>query len=241
MTASKYLLFLFFALATISVSYFVGKRAYYYQSGLPQNRRDIIPQKPGFITYTINIKESNLNEVNLFKALPHSTSDIVFLGTSLTQGFPVEEMFLDCRIKNRGIGGNTIDNILNRLEEVTNGKPAKIFLEVGTNDIKPTCNIDSIFNKFVIIIKTLKKETPLTKIYIQSVLPFGRNNAPNIEMYNAWIKSYCTKNGLIFINLYPFFLQDGSLKKELTTDGTHLNSNGYLLWKAILTPYIKAS
>jgi hexosaminidase len=234
----KNLLFLFLALTTVALSYFVGKRAYYYQSGLPQNRKDIIPQKPGFITYTINIKESNLNAVNLFKSLPHYNSDIVFLGTSLTQGFPLQEMLSDCRIKNRGIGGNTIDNILNRLDEVTNGKPAKIFLEVGTNDLKPGCDIDSVFNKFSIIIKTIKKTTPLTKIYVQSVLPFGKNNAANIEQYNTRLKTYCVKNALTFINLYPLFLQDGSLKKELTTDGTHLKANGYLIWKNAIEQYL---
>lgn len=238
MKLPKYLLPFLFVFFTLTLSYFVGKRVYYYQSGLPQNRKDIIPQKPGFITYTINIKESNLNAVNLFKSLPHHPTDIVFLGTSLTQGFPLQEMLSDCRIKNRGIGGNTIDNILSRLDEVTNGKPAKIFLEVGTNDIKPTCDIDSIINKFVIIIETIKKTTPLTKIYVQSVLPFGSNNAVNIELYNARLKSYCVKNSLVFINLYPLFLQAGSLKKELTTDGTHLKANGYLIWKNAIEHYL---
>ncbi|MDP9080928.1 MAG: GDSL-type esterase/lipase family protein [Bacteroidota bacterium] len=222
----------------LAASYYIGKRVYYYQSGLPQNRKDILPQKTGYITYRINIKQSNANAVNLFKALPHSNSDIVFLGTSLTAGFPLSEMFADCRLKNRGIGGNKTNDIFNRLNEVTNGKPAKIFLEVGTNDITLNCLIDTIFNNFVKIVTTIKKNSPKTRLYVQSVLPFGRNNISNIENYNKNVQNYCTENKITFINLYPLFLEKGSIKDELTVDGTHLNIKGYLIWKDAIAPYI---
>jgi len=93
-----------------------------------------------------------------FKALPHDTTDIVFLGTSLTGGFLLSELFKDTRLKNRGIGGNRTNGILNRLSEVTDGKPAKIFLKVGTNDIQPNCITDTIFNNFLKIVNGIKKQ-----------------------------------------------------------------------------------
>lgn len=222
----------------LSLSYFIGKRVYYYQSGLPENRKDILPQKAGYITYRINIKESNANTVNMFRALPHSSSDIVFLGTSLTAGFPLSEIFGDCRLKNRGIGGNRTNDILNRLSEVTEGKPAKIFLEIGSNDIQPNCITDTIFNNFLKIVKTIKETTPKTKLYVQSVLPFGRNNISYIENYNEKVKGYCTKNNITFINLYPLFLENGTIKHELTTDGTHLKIKGYFVWKDKIAQYL---
>ena len=219
-------------------SYFIGKRVYYYQSGLPENRKDVLPQKPGYITYRININESNANALNLFRMLPHSSSDIVFLGTSLTAGFPLNEMFGDCRLKNRGLGGNRTNDILNRLSEVTEGEPAKIFLEIGTNDIQPNCIIDTIFNNFLKIVETIKETTPKTKLYVQSVLPFGRNNTSYIEIYNEKVKSYCTKNSITFIDLYPLFLENGSIKNELTTDRTHLTIKGYFVWKGKIAQYV---
>lgn len=234
----KYLLIASIIFNIICIGFFVGKRIYYYRSSLPENRADIIPQPKGFVVYKINIKEYNKQMFDYFKALPHDTTDIVFVGTSLTQGFPLTELFKDCRLKNRGIGGNRTNDILNRLSEVTDGKPAKIFLEVGSNDIQPNCITDTIFNNFLQIINRIQKASPKTKLYVQSVLPFGRNNISYIESYNERVKAYCSNNGITFINIYPLFLQNGTIKKELTTDGTHLKAAGYLIWKYAIEKYL---
>lgn len=224
------ILSLCFNFVIVGLSYFIGKRIFYYERGQPENRSDIIPQKKGFITYMVNVKDMNMNAVNMFKMLPHKPTDIVFLGTSLTQGFPLQEMFADCRLKNRGIGGNTTNDILARLTEVTNGRPAKVFLEAGTNDIGHQIATDSIFGNFVKIIKIIKKASPLTKVYVQSVLPFGNNNEPSIVTYNNKVNQYCIANNLTYINLYPLYLRNLTLNKDYTTDGTHLNSTGYFIW-----------
>ena len=138
--------------------FFIGKRVYYYRNGLPENRKDVVPQTEGYTTYRIDKKDFAKNMFDYFKALPHDTTDIVFLGTSLTGGFLLSELFKDTRLKNRGIGGNRTNGILNRLSEVTDGKPAKIFLKVGTNDIQPNCITDTIFNNFLKIVNGIKKQ-----------------------------------------------------------------------------------
>jgi len=171
--------------------------------------------------------------------LPHSKTDIVFLGTSLTQGFPLQEMFKDCRLVNRGIGGNTIIDISNRLDEVTDGHPAKLFLEMGTNDISNKVPIALMLIDFKKIIDTVKIKTPSTKIYVQSVLPFGKNNIKEIELYNHSIENYCSKNHISYINTFPLFLQKNSINPNLTTDGTHLNGKGYFIWAEKIRNYIK--
>ena len=43
-----------------------------------------------------------------------------------------------------------------------------------------------------------------------------------------------------YIDLHTAFLSpQGTLKKSLTTDGTHLNQAGYALWAEQLTPIMK--
>jgi lysophospholipase L1-like esterase len=213
------------------ICFFVGKRVYYYATGLQIFRNDAKIEKLANIKY-------EKDQVNLFRAMPHDTSDIVFVGTSLTSSFLWDEMFTNSHIKNRGIKGNTMIDIINRLSEITDGKPRKIFIEAGVNDIG-TDSINTILNHLIKIITTIKLKTPRTKIYVQSVLPFGITFTPKIEAYNLKVMQYCTANSITFINTYSYFLGDKSLKKELTIDGTHLNDKGYFIWCKILSPYLK--
>ena len=55
---------------------------------------------------------------SLFEAMPTSTSDIIFLGNSITDGSEWTELFHNPRCKNRGISGDIIPGVLNRLERV---------------------------------------------------------------------------------------------------------------------------
>lgn len=235
----KYLLLLGISLLTIFISYFVGKRAFYYESGLSQNRADAFAPKEGYAVYRVNIKENNDNMVKLFKLLPHDTTDIVFLGTSLTQGFPLQEIFENHKLKNRGIGGNLSSDILGRLPEVTDGQPKKIFIEVGSNDLGKGIVIDSIFTNLKKIIYQIKSKTPRSEIYVQTVLPFGNDDMiKNIEAYNDLVRLYCSSNQITFIDIYSGFIKNHKMNPALTTDGTHINANGYFIWKSKIEYFV---
>jgi hypothetical protein len=70
---------------------------------------------------------------SLFRLLPQSKGDIMFLGNSITNGNEWDELFNDASIKNRGISGDATLGVLNRLDEVTARKPGKVFLLIGIN------------------------------------------------------------------------------------------------------------
>lgn len=221
------------------IAFVIGKRIYYYRSGLPENRKDIVPQTKGFITYKINIADFHRQMLNTFEAMPHDTTDIVFVGTSLTANFPFE-LLKNINIKNRGIGGNTITDISNRISEVTKGKPKAVFLEAGTNDLKPDSSIDTAFNHWQKVVESIRKRSPHTRLFIESTLPFGKDNNKMIESYNAMLYSYCLRHNIDYINLYPYYLdKNKQMRTDLTTDGTHLQISGYLIWKSQLDKYLK--
>jgi lysophospholipase L1-like esterase len=226
----KYLLIGSLAFNLLIIFFFIGKRIHYYRSGLPEKRADVIALK-GYN------QRFNKQALDLFKILPHDTTDIVFLGTSLTRNFPLQEFFKNCRLENRGIIGNTITDMIGRLSEITDGRPSKIFIEAGTNDIGDNPN-NITLQRVVKIITTIQSKTPRTKIYVQSVLPFGTTYTPKIEAYNYILQKYCLSKNIPFINLYPYFLGNKALKKELTIDDTHLTAKGYLIWGKILKPYL---
>jgi len=71
----------------------------------------------------------------LFDSLGVDSADIVLLGNSLTNGGEWDELLGMPNAVNRGISGDTTEGIADRLGSITRGKPAKIFLMAGVNDV----------------------------------------------------------------------------------------------------------
>lgn len=191
---------------------------------------------------------------------PINKNDIVFLGNSLTEGgdwasyFPDTEGKLNKKggaIRNRGINGDTFGGIDNRLGEIVKGSPAKIFLLTGVNDVSHNLSADSIANGIMNVVKRIKKESPKTKIYLQSLLPInesfkryrllaGKSAEP--QKINALLAEGAKREKIEFVNLYPLFLEEGSdsvLKASLTKDGLHVNAEGYKIWADAIRKFVK--
>ena len=62
----------------------------------------------------------------LFEVLPMDSTNIVFLGNSITNGCEWHELFNNPRIVNRGISGDIAMGIVDRLDPLIKGKPAKV-------------------------------------------------------------------------------------------------------------------
>ena len=115
---------------------------------------------------------------SLFATLPVDTNTIVFLGNSLTHGCEWHELLGMTNVVNRGINGDTVDGIEERLDCIVEGQPAKIFLMSGTNDVSHDLSADSIAVLIEGLVDKIQTRTPRTRIYLQSLLPvnnsFGR-------------------------------------------------------------------
>jgi lysophospholipase L1-like esterase len=45
---------------------------------------------------------------------------------------------------------------------------------------------------------------------------------------NAWLKDYCAKNGLVYLDYFSAVVDDqGMLRRDLSEDGLHPNAAGY--------------
>lgn len=66
----------------------------------------------------------------------YSPVDTLFLGESITQGLPTQDMF-SMRTVNRGIGGDTVEGLTARLERIAELKPKRVFLMIGINNSLP--------------------------------------------------------------------------------------------------------
>jgi lysophospholipase L1-like esterase len=188
---------------------------------------------------------------------PINSSDIVMLGDSLTEGGDWDTLFKEwlptgISVVNRGIVGDDAPGIYDRLHQILPGNPKKIFLLVGVNDISHQITADSVLTDIERVVKTIRKECPKTKLYIQSLLPYNFDKCiyktmnkvdktPVIRDVNKGLKKMARKYNVKFIYLYDYFKAPGSLHldAQFTKDGLHINKAAYEIWANALKKYIK--
>jgi lysophospholipase L1-like esterase len=183
-------------------------------------------------------------KVGLFKSYPNATSDIVFLGNSITAGTDWNEQLGTTNARNRGISGDITFGVIERLQEVTEGKPAKVFLLIGINDVSRNIPDSVILNNYKRIVTTIKRESPQTQVYFHTLMPVNNeftqfknhyNKDEHILWLNEQIKLLSKQERFTVIDLYPHFVNaDKKLDKKYTEDGLHLNADGYKVWTKIL-------
>ena len=179
------------------------------------------------------IRQYHQQKVDFFRLHPIQPGDIVMLGDSLTDGARWDEIFPGVPVKNRGINADTVAGVLARLDEIIAGKPAKIFLLIGTNDLSwyDYRGDHVILETYRQILARFKAELPGTDVYVQSLLPRGAAYAGHIRNINTALKVLSYEMNYAFVNLHPFFTDGkGALRKELTNDHLHLLGEGYRIW-----------
>jgi len=185
----------------------------------------------------------------LFEELHVSKSDIIFLGNSITHNGEWCEIFNNKKVKNRGISGDIVQGVFDRLNPILKGKPRKIFLLIGINDVSHNVAADSIVSGIAKIASRIVTESPRTKLYIQSVFPvndsFGKFLGTTVQgnvviEINNGLKRLCEEKGLTFVDVYTALKSSDSekLNPNYTNDGLHLLGKGYMVWKRILEKYI---
>lgn len=188
-------------------------------------------------------------KVSLFDSLKVYPEDIVFLGNSITDGGEFQELFQMDNIKNRGISSDVIDGVLKRLHQVTDGKPKKIFLLIGINDVSHNLSASTLVKKYEVLVDSILKQTPETHLYLQSVMPInndfkryknltGKENV--ILEFNKGIKQIAETRNQTYIDLWPYLSdKNGKLIKSYTNDGLHLSGAGYKVWTAAIDSFVR--
>ncbi len=189
-----------------------------------------------------------LHSKSMFESLPNTADEIIFLGNSITDGCNWTELFSDLRVKNRGISGDVTEGVLNRLDEVTESNPSKVFIMIGINDLARGMAKKEILDNYEIILNRILEASPNTKIYIESILPvnekYGKfknhySKADSIVVLNNNLENLAERKGQTYIDLFSSFIDsEGKLKDEFTEDGLHLNGKAYQLWKSLVEKFV---
>jgi lysophospholipase L1-like esterase len=171
------------------------------------------------------------------------------LGNSITNGANWAEIFNNPQVLNRGISGDNTFGVLHRLHQITAVKPAKVFIMIGINDLAKKTPVEVILSNVRKIVNRIKKDTPETQIFLQSILPTNnlfddfkkhQNKDKDIKAVNTGLEELARDVNVSFIDLYPHFLDSaGRLSADYTNDGLHLTGSGYMLWADLIRDLIE--
>lgn len=206
-----------------------------------------------FMNRVVRLYQRKINEVFFELNENAEPGGIVFLGDSITDFFRINEFFHGKYVINRGIGGDTTDNILKRMpESVYDLSPSKVFILIGTNDLGNGKSKDYIIGNISKIISGIRKNCPDAKIYLESIYPVssarikkikklivGKRSNDKIMSINKGLEKLADEHGIKYIDVYSHLVgSDGNIRPEYTVEGLHLTVKGYSAAAAVLRPYV---
>ena len=106
----------------------------------------------------------------------------------------------------------------------------------------PSIPSENIIQKNILtIVKSIKKASPETKMFVQTILPTSKKLYNlKIESRNSFLKRNQQKRLYKIVDLYSIFVNDkGYIKEDFTTDGIHINEKGYDDLVKYIKPLIK--
>ena len=170
---------------------------------------------------------------------------IIMIGNSLIRQGKWTELLNREDVINRGISGDNLPCMCERLKYLE-GKKAKIwFIEGGINDL-PWRRPDSLFENYKSIIEFAKKENAIPVINLVLYLsPKAGSKFPWRADYhyinnlakelNTMLIDYAVSNNIDHIDLNRIIAdKQHVLKDEYTTDGVHLTQSGYKEWVKLI-------
>ena len=184
-----------------------------------------------------------------FRVLSTNSESIVFIGNSITDMHCWPEAFVTSEgnylpIVNRGNSGTYSTEQSNNLESYIVGKPKKVFMMIGTNDIATSGGLnfsgEQVLQYIKSIVARIHARSPQTKIYLYSIL----NNRTGNRVEATWlhtneiVKAYANATDKVtYIDLYDKLtgIAQGGV---WSYDYLHLTAASYKVWCESICEYL---
>jgi len=179
---------------------------------------------------------------------------VVFMGDSITDNWRLNEYFPDHDFINRGISGQTTDQMLGRFEaDVVQLHPVAVVIFGGTNDLYRRIPVAAVENN--IRAMTELAQFNGIRVLIATLLPvsdYHKDRDPSYERspwrppteireLNRWIQSFCASREFTFVDYYSDVVDAaGFIKPDLSDDGLHPNSQGYRIMAPVVLKAVES-
>lgn len=179
------------------------------------------------------------HRADIYSELPMDSNSIVLFGDSHFEYFPAAEFLQLPNIKNRGLSGQTAQDLIARSTDVVKAEPRIVVLCIGINDINLGRSLDDLAQDVEQLIDLLRSGSPRTELLVLSLPPSGRTaTQAKLEAHNAWLRTTCAQRGIEFLDITTPLMKDGLLDPDRTYDGLHLNAQGYRILAELLRTHI---
>ena len=146
----------------------------------------------------------------------NAKADIVFFGESLTYYGDFSSVFPEKVVCNLGLRGDTIQGLINRVEQVKLLEPKVVYLMAGIDDVG-TMTADEFELLYSCLVDTLLNQFPGVSIVIQNMLPVNTKqfsiscNNEQIKLCNNRISIIANERNLQYFDFFSLFVKDGQL------------------------------
>ncbi|MFO1497211.1 MAG: GDSL-type esterase/lipase family protein [Verrucomicrobiota bacterium] len=188
--------------------------------------------------------------------------DVYFEGDSITRRWGTSDPqyhallahwrqnFLGWNAANFGWGGDTVQNILWRLEngELDDVHPKAIVLMAGTNNLQgeevdSAAKVDEIAAGIEAIVAIMQQKAPQSVIVLTSITPrvdrAGTTHTSTIQRINDRIARKADGKRVRYIDLHSRLADpSGRPRDGMTADGLHLTVQAYEIWASALKPIL---
>ena len=214
----------------------------YLMSKAPRSHADTKPAK------YIDSPEY-LGRKDTYAKLQHNDVDLIFVGDSITDFCDWDEL-LERPVLNRGIAGDTVEGVRNRVGEILQHNPHQLFVMVGINDLFSGKSSDEVLTEYELLINRIRTSLPSSQVFLQSILPvttaaWKRNSRSGswlqlmdkILQVNKALSGKADGKQIIYVDLYSKMVAEANqLDPRYTSDGVHLNGEGYIKWRDVILP-----
>ncbi|QQA44626.1 GDSL-type esterase/lipase family protein [Pelagovum pacificum] len=170
-------------------------------------------------------------------------TQIVMLGDSITAGGDWQEYFPAARITNRGISGDSTDDILERMDGVLSDGPEVTYLMVGINDVYNGASSDEIYANYVQIVDILQaagSDVVLNSTLECSASACGAEKLATVRALNERLVALAAARGFDYIDMNAEFSGPSGLLAENTFDGVHMNGQAYMRWVGLIGDHMSS-
>jgi lysophospholipase L1-like esterase len=185
-------------------------------------------------------------EIVSYRELQASVGQVtnLFYGDSITSAWPLHEFFPNHSLLNRGIGGDSVYGLYDRMaDDVFPYQPKRVFMLVGINGIQEPAE------RILAHIQALAERLVAsgTTVALSSILPLREPDNWNRFQYqdkivaiNAELAAYAAAQGHPFLD-YHAVLRDetGQLAADYARpDGTHVTFAAYRRMADVVRPHL---